>query len=302
MNSIADLYKDDKSCQDDIRIKIYPDILIAAARGANGGAAKLWALAKHANPGGCGSIPNKALRQYVINDLGVWRGTYDVWFARALKIKLLERQDNNIKRTSVARAAVIVGAEHVKRPVYIDLSKFIKTGWLAGVWAAWLISNKLTDKPISRAALRVLSGIPGRCQLDYEKLAGVYNRHNYSKHEGINTKEAYYYLSQEKKRPVFDYQGQVMERLPNSREVNDQSITLAPKGRTRRVNSQLKDLLNIGGQDPKNTITRLYCQGDKQTKATLKHIARQDIKGVPGLPEWVHKKANKKGFWHAIPA
>lgn len=71
------------------RIKIYPDILLTAARGQNGGAAKLWTLAKFFNPGGCGVIPNKAFRQFAIKDLKIKRGTYDVWLARALHIKLL---------------------------------------------------------------------------------------------------------------------------------------------------------------------------------------------------------------------
>jgi len=305
LNSISDKKENYNTSPGD-RVKVYPDILIAASRGLNGGAAKLWILSKHINPGGCGSIPSKALRGFVINDLKIKRGVYDVWLHRALAIGLLERKDKNIKIAGLVRAAAIVGAEHVKRPVFIELGKLIKKRWLAWVYAVWLANNKLTNRPISRATIKALSGICPRSQLEYERQAGIINHANYAKDttrpglqgmvDHINEFER-----DRIKSKAFLNVSEICWRLPNSREVNDQDITLAPKGRTRRVNSQLKDLLNIGGQDPKNTITRLYCQGDKQTKATLKHIAKQDIKGVPGLPEWVYQAADKKGFWHAIP-
>ena len=278
---------------------MYPDILLHAARGKNGGAVRLWFLAKHFNPGGCGVIPNKAFRHYVINDLKMKRGTYDVWLARALHIKLLERQGENLKLAGIARAAVILGVEYIEQPVDMPLDKLIKKGWLSWVWGAWLLCNGFT-RPISRAALRDLSGVPERNQRDYENRAGVINHANYAKHKGANTKETFYHLKIEKGRPVFDHEGQTLERLPNSREIKNKHIQTAPKGRTRRVNSQLQDLLNIGGRDPKQTITRRYCQGEKQTGAALKRIMNLKNKGAHGLPDYVYQAANIKGFWHAI--
>jgi len=214
----------------------------------------------------------------------------------------LERSGDNLKRAGLARAAVILGVEHVKRPVNMPLDKFVKKGWLAWVWAGWLLIQGHLDKPISRAALRDLSGIPERTQLEYEKKAGVINHHNFAKHEGINTIEQFYDLSIIKGRPIFDYQGQVLERLPNSRELGNEHIQAAPKGRTRRANSRLKDLLNTGGQDHKQTITRRYCQGEKQAEAVLKRITNLKNKGAHSLPGWIYQAADIKGYWHAIPA
>lgn len=285
----------------DFQIKIYPDLLLAAARGQNGGAVRLWSLAKHTNPGGCGVIPSKALRRFVINDLKVKRGVYDVWLSRALHIGLLRREGKNIKLVGLARAAAILGVNQIKRPMYIELEKLITNGWLPWVWRSWLEVHKLTGKPISRAALKDLSGIPERTQIEYEKQAGVINHANYAIHDQNKTKEEFYNLKIEKGRPVFvGFNNQTLERLPNSREVKDQKITLAPKGRTRRANSQLNDLLNIAGRDHKQTITRRYCQGEKQTNQALKKINDLANKGAHGLPVFVYQEAEKKGFWHAI--
>jgi len=301
MNSIAEIYINEKGESGD-RIKIYPDILLKAARNENSGAVRLWFLAKHLNAGGCGAIPNKALRQYVINDLKVKRGTYDIWLARALHIGIIQRKNKNLLLAGYTKAAAILGVEHVKRPIYIPLENLIKKGWLSWVWAAWLLSCGFIDKPISRATLRGLSGIPERNQLEYEKKAGVINHANYAKHRGAETKEDLYRLLIIEGRPVFDCEGQTLERLPNSREIENKQIQAAPKGRTRRVNSQLKDLSINGGRDSKQTITRRYCQGEKQADKILKRIGKLRAKDIPGLPDYIYQAANKQGFWRAIPA
>jgi len=283
-------------------VRVYPEILLSAVKGNHGGAARLWHLARHKASGGCGAIPAKVLRRYVIKELGKPRADYDKWLSGSLAIGLLLRHKKNLQIIGLAKGAAILGVSHLKRPVKIQLDQFIGKGWLAWVWRGWLENNNLLGKPISRAALRGMSGIPERNQRDYEKLARVYNQANYAKHEGANSKEAIYDLLINKGRPVFDYQGQTLERLPNSRETNDQSITLAPEGRTVRANSQLKDLLNIGGRDPKQTITRLYCQGDKQKETILKRIMNLKNKGALGLPGWIYQATDQKRFWYAIPA
>ncbi len=272
--------------------------MLAAARGKNGGAVRLWFLAKNFDIGGCGAIPNKAFRQYVINDLKVKRGTYDVRLSRALKIGLLERQGKYLKLAGYARAAVIVGVKRVKRPAYISLGKFINNGWLAWVWAAWIKSNKLEGRPISRKALRIMSGVPERTQREYEKKAGVYNQSNYAK-DLTRSPDQIGDIALFERSGVFLYQGQITWRLPNSREVRD--IEEAPKGRIRRINSRLKDLYNNGGRDPQAAYVRVYCQSDKQLDMTQKTIRRLGNKDVDGLPDWIYKASSKEGFWCAIP-
>ena len=291
------------NCQEvKTRVKIYPDLIIAGVRdhNKNGGAVRLWTLARHFNqPGGSSFIPSKALRRHIISDLSIKRGVYDVWLSRALAIGLLERRGKLIKITGLTEAAIILKVDHIKRPEYVYIGKLIKKHWLAWVWAEWLESMKFIDRPISRGTLRYISGIPERCQGDYEKLAGVINHANYAKHEGAASKEAIYDLLMQG-RPVFDNNGQTLERLPNSREIREKNT--APEGRTRRANSQLKDLLIHGGQDPKKTIGRVYCQGDEQTEETLRVIAKRKNRGVLDFRRWIYQASEKERFWYAIPA
>ena len=311
MNTITHFDKCSSTIPGD-RIKIYPDILLSAARGNNGGAAKLWTLAKHANPGGCGSIPNKALRQFVINDLKIKRGTYDQWLAQALHVKLLERSGDNLKLAGLARAGVILGAKGIKGPAYIPLDLFIKKGWLSWVWRSWLDVHKLLktepqgkEKPISRIALRDLSGISERAQVDYEKKAGVINHAQYAKDTTRpGTPGMVDYINEferEGKSKAFLNAGEITWRIPNTREVKDQRTKLAPKGRSGRANRQLHDLLNISGQDHILTKARLYNRGEKQAGASLKKNTSNKNKGKPGWM-WIYQAADIKGFWHAIPA
>ena len=302
MNIIADLYKQG---QDRKRIKIYPDLMLAAARQENGGAVRLWFLAKSFNAGGCGAIPNKAFRQYMINDLKVKRGVYDVWLARALHIGIIQRQNTNLKLAGYAAAGVIVGCDRIGRGEYIPLEKFIKKGWLGYVWAAWLKSHKLEDRPISRRTMRELSGIAERTQRLYDKQAGIKIQANYAKDTTIpGSKGMVEYINEYGRDKIrskaFLNNGGITWRLPNNYKTKH--IEEAPKGRLGRINSQLKDLLNNGGQDPKDSLfIRIYCKSDKQIKGSQKNIRKLGNKDIE-VPEYIYQEANIKGFWHAIPA
>jgi predicted DNA-binding transcriptional regulator len=301
MNIIADINK----CQDSKRIKIYPDIMLAAARGKNGGAVRLFFLAKHFNAGGCGTIPAKALRRYVIKDLKVKRGTYDIWLARAAHIGIIQRQGKNLKLAGYAAAAVIVGCDRIGRGEYMPLEKFIKKGWLGYVWAAWIKSKGLEDRPISRRTMRELSGIPERTQRLYDKQAGIKKQANYAKDTTRpGSKGMIDYINefeQDKiKSKAFLNNGEITWRLPNCYKTKH--IEEAARGRLRRINSQLKDLLNNGGRDPESGhYIRRYCKSDKQVKRSQQNIRRLGNKDIE-VPDWIYQASNIKGFLHAIPA
>jgi len=279
--------------------------LLSAARNENGGAVRLWELAKNFNTGGCGAIPNKAFRQYVINDLKVKRGVYDVWLARAVHIGIIQRQGTNLKLAGYAAAAVIVGCDRIGRGEYIPLEKFIKKGWLGYVWAAWIKSHNLEDRPISRRTMRELSGISERTQRLYDKQAGIKTQANYAKDTTLpGTPEMRDYLNEYErgkiKSKAFLNNGEITWRLPNNYKTKH--IEEAPKGRLNRINNQLKDLLNNGGQDPKDGLfIRRYCKSDKQLKGSQKNIRKLGNKDIE-VPEYIYQEANIKGFWHAIPA
>lgn len=288
------------------RIKIYPDILLTAARGQNGGAAKLWTLAKFFNPGGCGVIPNKAFRQFAIKDLKIKRGTYDVWLARALHIKLFERSGDNLILAGYARAAAILGADRIGRGQYIELKKFLNKGWLSWVYAAWLKSRGLEGKQISRKTLEELSGIPARTQRLYSKQAGIRANKHYAKDttkpgtpgmvEHINEFER-----EKIKSKAFLNSGEICWRLPNDYETKD--IEAAPKGSLHRINRQLQDLQYNGGRDPEtDPFIRLYNKNEKQANRTLKRIKGLSSSKYKGekLPSYIYIQSGIKGFSYAI--
>jgi len=283
------------------KIRILPDILLTAARGKNGGAARLWLLARHFSPGGSGYIPAKALRRHVINDLQVKRGVYDIWLIRAQAIGLLTRQGINLKITGQAQAAVIVGLERVGDPGYIPVKALINKGWIAEVWAAWIRCKGLEKRPISRAAMRGMSGVIERSQRNYERLAKVINRPNYAVDKRRKGGGWVEYIRENEKRGAFAIgKAEVLAwRLPNSRAVGDNTERRG-HGRTRRVNAQIADLLVNSGQDPQ-AIARLYCQCDKQVDKAQKKIKRLGRKGIK-TPDWLYQATERVGFWDAIPA
>jgi len=293
------------SSQDRKRLKVYPGIMLAAARSKNGGAVRLWFLAKNFNPGGCGAIPNKAFRHYVINDLKIQRGTYDIWLARAVHIGIIQRQGTNLKLAGYAAAGVIVGCDQIGRGEYIPLEKFIKRGWLGYVWAAWIKSNKLENKQISRRTMRELSGISERSQRLYTKQAGIKANIHYAKDTTRpGSKALVDYINEHErdliKSKAFLNNEYATWRRPNSYETKD--VQEAPRGRLSRINRQLKDLLNNGGQDPESRpIVRVNCKSYNQIKASLKRIRDLSNRGVEGLPNLLYLQDPKhKEFSHAI--
>jgi len=271
-------------------IRIWPDLLIAANRNGDGGAARLWMIARHINPGGCGAIPTKALRNYAVKGLGIKRAKYDTWLDGAIRAGLLSRGDEKIRITGIALSAGLLGLNKIRRPVYLDIGALIRPGWFSQVWAAWLKVYKLTGRPISRAKQRELSGVSERNQRELERRAGVVNRANYAIDANLSA-DNLAGVREYKNHPgafAYGYKKKVIAfRLPNSREVN-QNVNLAAKGSTRRTNkrlaSLLPDLLTTVGR----ASVRLYCKTDKQLKETQNKIRRFGRKGIDDLPDQVY--------------
>jgi len=286
-------------------IRIWPDILVSAVKNNAGGAARLWMIAKHINPGGCGVIPGKSLRHYALKGLGIKRAKYDAWLDRATMTGLLSRRDENIRITGIAQAAALLGVARIRRPVYQDIGALVRQGWFAQVWAAWLACHGFTDRPISRAKLRELSGVSERNQRDLERRADVVNLPNYAIDDSLPA-DNLAGIRDFHHPGAFKYKNVTAWRLPNSREIKN--INQAAKGSTRRTNKRLAalhyGLVEKVGRD----LVRLYCKKDQQLKSTTKKIRKLDSKGRGNLPEILYlfdKKASKSrgfGIYAAITA
>ena len=267
-------------------IRVWPDLLITAEQRSSGGAARLWMIAKHINPGGCGVIPTKALRNYAVKGLGIKRAKYDTWLDRADLIGLLSRHGEYIRITGIARAAALLGVDRIRRPVYLDIGALVRPGWFSQVWAAWLKVNGFTDQPISRAALRELSGVSERNQRELERRAAVVNRANYAIDANLPA-DNLAGIRDFNHPGAFRYKNVIAWRLPNSREVN-QDVDIAAKGSTRRTNKRLASWLSDLSNSVGRASVRLYNQNDKQLDKTTNKIRRLGCKGADDLPDQVY--------------
>jgi len=223
---------------------------------------------------------------------------------RALLIGLLQLHDGCITITGIAQSAHILGVDRVRQPVFMDACTMVRQGWFAHVWSAWLVSSGFTERPISRAALRALSGVSERNQRELERRAGVKNIANYA--IDMNQKaDNVPGIREFKHAGAFAYGENIAWRLPNSRNV--QNIKAAPKGATRRINRQLAalryGLVESVEQDP--SMVRLYCKTDKQVKNTMTRIRQLGRKGKDDLPDMVYLfdgKGRGFGMYAAIAA
>lgn len=276
-------------------LKVWPVLLVAAERCGCGGAARLWHIAKHINPGGCGAIPAGSLRRYVLKGLSVKRAVYDAWLKRAELIGLLRRQGEYILITGIARAADLLGVDRINRPVFMNTGSLVRKGWFSYAWAAWLVSHNFTDRPVSRALLREMSGVSERNQRELERRADVKNIANYA----VDTEwkaDDLQGIRENQRQGAFAYKDFIGWRLPNSRQI--EGIKAAPKGSTRRINRRLAagkvDSLNTVERDP---MVRLYCQNDKQFDKTIQKIRRLKNKVTDDLPLIVYLfGSNPHGF------
>jgi len=264
-------------------MKAWPDILLAGAGTNAGGAARLWHLAKSINRG-CGVIPAKALRKY-ISFLGIKQPRYNRWLDHAFQLGLLEKNDRNIKIASIAKTAHILGVDHLSGAVQLKPVMLVKKGWTSWAWAGWLKIRNFTDRPISRATLRKLSGICERHQLELEKKSRVFNRHNYAidYNRGADQLAG---IRDYERQDAFVYQGHIAWRLPNSKEIKN--IQVSKKGATRRNNNQLAALKGRAIKTQRDPFIRIYNDTDKQFKQSLKTIRRLSGKGHDNLPNTLY--------------
>ena len=223
MNSIAEKYINEKGKYRG-RIKIYPDILLKAARGQNGGAVRLWFLGKHFNNmyyEGSGLIPRKSFRHWIINDLKWKPGTYDRYLFEAQKLGLIEISHMVYKLAGWEKGAVAVGIFHVCYDEQIPLKQFAGKYWLAYSYAAFINQlNNGSPSPISARTISELTGIPIRTIYSYDKITGIKKQGNIAYHPKITTGEQIAYEILNKGRNMWvDMQDRTLQRLPSTRTV-----------------------------------------------------------------------------------
>ena len=261
------------SLSSDSLIKVFPEVIFLAIRHNRPvGAFKLWFIAKGFD-NGSGFIPAKDFRHYV-NSLGVNDKTYYRWLDQAIELGLIDRVKDNkqvYRLTAWERGKAIAGINgDLLRAVNIPLKQFVAKGWLSILWAGFL--KHFEGKPISRATLERLTGVPARTQLSYETKAQVRAKANY----------ATYGLAPETIERALEFMpivyrpghyvtqgGEYRRRLPDTR-IAPNEVSLANVGRLKRINQALYT------EGSSQAIYRLYTENAKQTKRAMRGIRRTD--------------------------
>lgn len=274
-------------------VKIQPEVLLHAARHENGGAARLFFLAKHFNQSGCRTINKRDFMRW-LQSLGISRRVSELWLARALQIGLMTRRDEYLDLKRWARVYAILGVFSIyKRAELIPLNTLTKRGWLAWVWAAYC--KKFEGRPISQAALRQLTEVPERAQRNYERLAGVVNTRQIAL-DGSRRPDQLTGIREHERPGAFAYTAGdcIAWGLPNSRQVN--GVEHSNKGRSRKIQKELSRSCNKARDDQ---LYKVFYSSEKALKQGLNKLKRLGINGFT-LPPWVYIQAGNTRFWDAV--
>jgi hypothetical protein len=280
-------------------IKVFPEIIFTAIRhNRPAGAFRLWFIAKHYDNGN-GFIPAKDFRHYV-NAQGVNDKTYYRWLDQAIDLGLINRVSGAKPVYQLAAwevGAIIAGVNNdLLKAAKVPLNKFVAKGWLAVIWAGYL--KHFEGKPISRATLESLTGVPARTQLSYETKSGVRSKANYASYGLLpkNIEQALEFV------PIVyspghyvTENGELRRRLPDTRTAPDE-VSLANAGRLKRINQALHK------EGSSQTIYRIYTDNAKQSKRAQRRIRRSDERE---RPYYIYEKMSKlkgMGIYAALPA
>jgi hypothetical protein len=281
-------------------IKVYPEVIFTAIRhNRPAGAFRLWFIAKHYDRGN-GFIPAKDFRRYV-SAQGVNEKTFYRWLDQAIDLGLINRVSGakpvyQLAAWEVGAAAAGINND-LLRAVTVPLNKFVAKGWLSVIWAGYL--KHFEGKPISRAALESLTGVPARTQLEYETKAHVRSRANYASY-GLapdSIDQALEFIMPIVYRPghYVTQEGEVRRRLPDTRTAPNE-VDLANAGRLKRINQALYK------EGSSQTIYKLYTENAKQSKRAQRRIRKTD---ELDRPDYIYERMGKlkgMGLYVALAA
>jgi hypothetical protein len=285
-------------------VKIWPNLGLAAIRALMGGAFRIWVFAKSLDSSGSGVALQDNLWRFCEN-LGIHRKSFLRWKDSALEQGLLREvfrsksQQIGLVLTGHARAAQIFGGHQIGYPVLLPADLFAASGWRAWVWAAFQAT--FVSKPISRAKLREISGVPEQTQRDYERQVSVikirnFATTNFTKDYLAGFKEfersyAFAFKDKYTKGEVIAYQ------LPNSYHP-PKDIKIMPKGRSRKIQKSLNAALFIVERG-RSMSPRLYHDTQQGIKSTKRHIGQLDHDDRPDAL-YLHRKNGSSVLWDVI--
>ena len=253
-------------------VKLYPDIGLGMLRQEMTAPGRLWLLLRYCDPEGRGSLRIDIIRNHLTQP------TSSLYLCSQRQLRNLlrdgegvywRRDKERIWLYSAARVACALGVTGLSgRPVALPAAVLLGGigDFRAHLYAAFH-SSRAKERPggeqtmpIARQTLAGLSGVGRSSQRAYEQRTGIGVQANFAVGELV-TKAAQEERACQKGQALFeleDYRGQhgrpgqhyLAWQLPNSYRGRHQQ---RPKGRQKRINRQLKDLVmqgmpgNVGG-------------------------------------------------------
>lgn len=270
-------------------VRAYPSLLAAARRGGRVPLMRLYLLCKALDPNGSGVVSLDQVKQYyTLKD-----SPYRVFTPRRLRQVLGQgvglfwdrHTDDRLWLRSPDKIAAGLDVGHiagapVALPVWPLLDGHHEAA--AAFHAAWLTTRGDDPNPISRQTITSITGACKSSQIAYDVTASIQARRNIGI-VGNGTKDqlqdaAWRYGHAFKFR---DHAGRVGRRgwiytainLPSSYQ---SPYATLPKGRQRRINAALHDLVSMGRGKGNNDIRRIYFSDGAAAADAFNRDPKQD--------------------------
>jgi len=279
---------DDLNIPDSDTIKHYPSIGIGALKEEQASIYRVWLMCRYLDGGGRGWLHVQDVREQLTGKesklrLFCWRRLRQVLGQGHSRFWKWDKAQNRLWLFGAARVAAHLDVEKlVGKPVSLPVKSVTKSigDFKAHLYGAWH-SGRKTNNPISREAQQSISSIPERTQRHYCKVAGIRRQTNIAIGNRKDPEEAEKQAWQ-RGRATFefvDHQGRqgrkgttyIAWHLPNSYTGPHQQT---PKGRMRKINRKLADLVTKGAQgNGGETIEKLYfANGRKAGRAANRSV------------------------------
>jgi len=275
-------------------VKFWPLMGMAAIKNKSGGAWRAWTLAKNLDKAGQGAIPLADL-QAQAKELKIHPKSWKRWLKEARRLGLIcdrARADGWLVLASYHKAAKILDCDNVgPRPANLPAADLIGKGWRAFIWDGYIACHG--GRPVTRARMAKLTGVPVSTQREYGNIAKETRRHNYivSELSADNLPGVLEYggvINGRKRAAPFAYKIKKTQKFviawrgPDSRESG--AAESLQRGRTKKINKALRakpnNSLSKEGRAVSygvNQSLRLFNRTIKQVKAGERKIARADL-------------------------
>lgn len=271
-------------------VALFPLLGLAAEQARKSGAWRVWEAARYLDEDGSGVVLQSRLFGFVVLENRVNLSTWKRWESQAVKLGYLQpiKRHTGVeiyKLIGITKLAQSLNLEYIgKYKCELPFSKLLRPGWRSALWAGYITTTQ--ERPISRAKMREITGVPESTQQFYEREAGIVATVNYAHDEGRGIDHLP--MVQEYERPhAFKYQlpgsqKQVIAwRLPDNRRA-PAPYRKGARGRSKQINRTLRgNSSSLGTVSPsKAQDDRLFHEKETSVKHTLKKIARKDISPV----------------------